>query len=51
MLLTEENETVTQSGFLLARATQDQICSRRAIGMKYRSGWLLVHPVLTTLEL
>ena len=40
MLLTEENETVTHSGFLLAHSTQDQICSRRATGMKYSSAWV-----------
>lgn len=40
MLLTEENETVTHSGFLLAHSTQDQIFSRRATGMKYSSVWM-----------
>ena len=49
MLLTEENETVTH--FLLAHSTQDQICSRRATGMKYTSVGSLVQPMLTTLEL
>ena len=40
MLLTEENEMVTHSGFLLAHSTQDQIFSRRATGMKYSSVWM-----------